>query len=263
MNNWRILPLNIADQQQHIEQSEHLISGAQPDDPALLYWNIAEPAGLVLGFSQKKAALNPARSTAIPIYQRRAGGTAVLVGPSLLSLDVILPAGHPLISHDIVESYHWFGAAWVAALERLGARTQTIAPCDAHAARERLKDPATSAYEQLMNRSCYGTLSPYEVVVGQRKVVGLCMVRRKAATLLQAGVLLSWESDLLAELLGHTPEEQRLLREGLPQRAAGLDTLLGRSVAAPEIISAFENVIHKEVPFAHVPECTRRLASGT
>ncbi|MBO0792114.1 MAG: hypothetical protein J2P36_14370, partial [Ktedonobacteraceae bacterium] len=68
----------------------------------------------------------------------------------------------------------------------------------------------------------------------------------QAVTLLQAGVLLQWKCDQLAEILGQTPEEQALLREGLPERAVGLDKLLGRQVAAQEIIDTFEGVINND-----------------
>jgi len=241
---WHIHPLSVADQKQHIEQSERLLSA--PGDQATLYWSLAKPTGLVLGFSQKHDVLNPAASQdkpAIPVYHRRAGGTAVLVGPYLLSLDVLLPAGHPLIQADVVESYRWFGEMWVATLDLLGIQTRVVPPAEAHGQRALLKRPETREYELLMNRACYGSLSPYEVVAGQRKVVGLDMIRRRAGSLLQAGVLLKWETETLAYLLGHTKEEQRQLREGLANRAVGLDTLAGRIVTADEVREAFERVL--------------------
>ncbi len=243
MQNWLIYPLTIADQQQHIEQSEHLLRTALPGDPATLYWSQAEPAGLVLGFSQKHEVLNPAAADSFPIYHRRAGGTAVLVGPTLLSLDVILPAEHPLIQPDIVESYRWFGEAWVAALERLGVQARIVPPAEAHDQRTQRKQPATREYELLLNRACYGSLSPYEVVVGQRKVVGFDMVRRRSGTLLQAGVLLQWQPAVLAHLLAHTPSEHALLRQGLLERAVGLDSLVGRVIDSGEVIQAFEHIV--------------------
>src|SRR5579864_229667 len=134
MTNWRIYPPSIADQQKHIEQSEKLLSTIQPGEPPILYWSLATPTGLVLGFSQKQNQLNPVAMTSIsmPIYHRRAGGTAVLVGPHLLDLDVILPPDHPLLLADIVESYRWLGDTWVAALRHLGAETRTVSPTEAH-----------------------------------------------------------------------------------------------------------------------------------
>ncbi len=243
MQNWLIYPLAVADQQQHIELSEQLLRAAQPDEPAILYWSQAHPAGLVLGFSQKHDVLNPSVTGSFPIYHRRAGGTAVLVGPTLLSLDVILPAGHPLILPDLVESYRWFGEAWVATLALLGVQTRIVPPSEAHKQRSLRKQPDTREYELLLNRACYGSLSPYEVVVGQRKVVGFDMIRRRSGTLLQAGVLLEWHPSMLANLLGHTRAERELLQQGLLERAVGLDTLVGRVISCNEIIHAFERVV--------------------
>ena len=182
---WHILPLSIADQQQHIHQSELLLAQAVPDQPAILYWSQADPVGIVLGFSQKPAVLNAHTLAAcsLPVYQRRAGGTAVLVGPHLLSLDVVLPAGHPLILADIVESYRWFGEVWVEALHLLGVPTRAIPIDEAHVQRILLRQPETREREAILRRACYGSLSPYEVVAGQRKVVGLDMIRRRNGSL--------------------------------------------------------------------------------
>ena len=244
---WRVLPLTIADQQQHIDLSEKLLATAEPGQAATLYWSMAQPSGLVLGFSQKHDVLNQETLAThpIPIYHRRAGGTAVLVGPHLLSLDVVLPANHPLILPDIVKSYAWFGEAWVQTLLTLGIQTRLVPPEEAHEKRLLLKQPDTCFREGLLRRACYGSLSPYEVAVGQRKVVGLDMIRRRTGSLLQAGVLLHWETATLAQLLGHTPEEQSLLHEGLLERAVGLDTLANHPISAKEVITAFEAVISK------------------
>ncbi len=128
VHKWRVLPLTIAPQQYHIDLSEQLLTAALPEETATLYWSQAEPAGLVLGFAQKQSILNPTLAAQqFPIYYRRAGGTAVLVGPGLLSLDVVLPAGHPLILPDIVESYHWLGTLWVKTLAQLGVETRAVA----------------------------------------------------------------------------------------------------------------------------------------
>jgi lipoate-protein ligase A len=245
VDRWQIFPLTVGDQQQHIDKSEDLFANIQSGERAILYWSIARPAGIVLGFSQKRDILNtdPLSKLTCPVYHRRAGGTAVLVGPSLLSLDVILPAGHPLILPDIVESYRWFGEVWQEALLRLGVSSRTVSPEEAHAQRALRKEAQTRDYELLMNRACYGSLSSYEVVVGKRKVVGFDMIRRRAGSLLQAGVLLSWDTAILAHALGHTEHEQMLLREGLQERAVGLDTLARRTVEAQEVIAAFEEVL--------------------
>jgi len=184
----------IADQQQLIDHGERLLAAAAQGGPATaarLCWSQAEGEALVLGFSQKPDIVNEAEleRRPLPIYHRRAGGTVVLVGPHLLGLDVFLPAGHPLILADVVESYRWLGEAWVDALRLLGVETRAVSPTEAHAQHDLLKQEATRERETILRRACYGALSPYEVVAGQRKVVGLDMIRRKAGTLLQAGLL--------------------------------------------------------------------------
>jgi lipoate-protein ligase A len=240
-----VIPLKIADQQQHIDEHERLVATIEAGQPAVLYWSQADRPGLVLGFSQKQASLDQAAlpEQSIPIYQRRAGGTAVLVGPGLLSLDVVLPSGHPLILEDIVESYRWFGEAWVETLGDLGVQARIVVPQEAHAQRQLLKQAETQQREAILRRACYGAISAYEVVAGERKIVGLDMLRRRVGSVLQAGLLLMWETEKLARVLGQTPQEQAMLRDGLRARAVGLDTLAGRQVAAQEVISAFERVI--------------------
>jgi lipoate-protein ligase A len=217
----------------------------QPGDAPTLYWSMADRPGVVLGFSQKIAVLNQAALAAesLEVYQRRAGGTVVLVGPHLLDLDVLLPAGHPLILPDVVESYRWFGEAWVETLSTFGISARTVSPDEAHAQRALLKQPETREHESLMQRACYGTLSSYEIAVGQRKLVGLDMLRRRTGTLLQAGLLLQWETETLARLLGQTAEEQEQLREGLLERAIGIEHVSERVIEPREIIAAFERVI--------------------
>lgn len=249
-NDWLVLPLTSADQQTHIDRSEQLLASMASGQPPVLSWSQAEPVGLVLGFSQKQAILNTPAAEAlhIPVYHRRAGGTAVLVGPHLLSLDVVLPTDHPLVLTDVVESYRWLGETWTLALRSLGIKTRIISPAEAHAQRYRAKSPDhvptfAETREALLRRACYGANSSYEVVVGQRKVVGLDMIRRRHASLLQAGVLLHWETDTLAQLLGHTPQEQAILREGLKERAVGLDALAGHPISAQAVMQAFETAL--------------------
>lgn len=244
---WRILPLTIGEQHIHIERSEQLLAEAAPGVTPVLYWSQAKPAGVVLGFSQKPSLLNAHTlvERRLPVYHRRAGGTAVLVGPHVLALDVVLPATHRLNLPDVVESYRWFGETWVRALDLLGIHARIVLPAEAHAQRALAKQEAYRARESVLRRACYASNSSYEVVVGERKLVGLDMIRRRQGSLLQAGILLHWESETLACLLGQTPEEQALLRQELPRRAVGLDELVLRTITIQEIMQAFESALAK------------------
>jgi lipoate-protein ligase A len=253
MDKWRVVPLTVADQQYHLDYSQQLLAEVTPTTPATLYWSQARERALVLGLSQKAEQVNQEalQRLALPLYQRRAGGTAVLVGPDLLALDVLLPAGHPLILADVVESYRWLGEVWVAAFAHLGISTRVVAPAEARSQQALLKQPEHRERESILRRACYGALSPYEVVASGRKVVGLDMIRRRAGSLLQAGVLLHWEPEspaYLALLLGQTPAERDLLRQELARRAVGLDDLAGRAISPAEVQAAFQAALERRSP---------------
>jgi lipoate-protein ligase A len=241
---WLRLPLQHAPQSHHLALADALLQSAA-ERPPLLYWQIARPAALVLGLGEKISDLNLAacQQAGLLIYRRAAGGTAVLVGDGLLSLDVILPPGHPLAGRDVVEAYRWFGELWAETLQALGLPARTVPPAEARAPRTSSSLAQAGRLEQLARQSCYGAVSSYEVVVIGRKVVGLDQVRRRVGFLFQAGLLLHWDAKQLSSLLAAQPEERPLLSAALHARAVGLDALLGRAVAPNEIITRFEQLL--------------------
>jgi len=175
----------------------------------------------VIGHGQRLESvdLEACRAAGIGIYRRATGGTAVLSGPDLLGLDLVLPAGHPLALADVTRSYAWLGEALAAGLRDLGVDAKPVAP---EAARAQLS--AVPAGDPL-RLVCYATLSPYEVAAGGRKLVGLAQARRRVGVLLQAGVLLRWQPERLVPLLAVAPELRNRIVEDLRSRAAGLDEL--------------------------------------
>ncbi|HEY7350279.1 MAG TPA: hypothetical protein VH599_18315 [Ktedonobacterales bacterium] len=246
METWLRLPLFHAPQSYHLALTDALLQSAA-DRPPLLYWQVAEPAAVVIGISQKLSDLDMAacQKAGLAIYRRAAGGTAVLVGPDLLSLDVILPPGYPLAGRDIVEAYRWFGDLWAETLQGLGLAARAIPPAEAHAPRTRQALEQAGRLEHLLRQSCYGAFSPYEIGVNGRKVLGLDQVRRRVGFLFQAGLLLRWDAGQVASLLAAEPEERPALAAGLRERAAGLDELIERPMPPYEIISQFETRLQR------------------
>ena len=97
-----------------------------------------------------------------------------------------------------------------------------------------------------MRRACFGALSPYEVAVGPRKLVGLSQVRRRAGVLFQVGLPLVWEADLLAALLAHDADEAARLERLLRGRAIGLTEVLAVVPPVAAIMAAFEAALAAE-----------------
>jgi lipoate---protein ligase len=150
---------------------------------------------------------------------------------------VLLPAGHPLVSPDVVESYRWFGECWADTLRHLGAQVRVVGIAEARGTML----PAGPLGEAV-RLACFGTLSPYEVLMGSRKVVGLAQIRR-TNVLLQSGIHLAFDADGLAELLApHQPSE---LAAELKLRAAGLAEIGLGNVTADDLIAAFGRTLYE------------------
>jgi lipoate-protein ligase A len=194
--------------------------------PAMRWYRITPPA-LLLGSSQRphEADLAACVSAGVTVHRRGSGGGVVLSDEGMLSLDLALPREHPLAVNDVTESYRWFGDLWAAALRDLGLDTLVVPVVAARA------DAAT--LDVLTRRVCFGALSPYEVTVGRRKLVGLAQIRRRAGMLFQAGVYLRWEPWRTAALVAAAGPERAALAARLAERVTGLDALCG--VQAPDI----------------------------
>ena len=94
-----------------------------------------------------------------------------------------------------------------------------------------------------MRRACYGGVSPYEVLVGTSKIVGLAQVRRRYGALLQAGVYLHWEPERLVALLAATPAERVELLSALQPRACGLFDTAGSGSGFGDVVQAWEQAL--------------------
>jgi len=184
------------------EQAWNRAALAQPvRRPAVRLWSYAAP-GIVLGCSQS-AMQDRLVGAATPFVQRDSGGGAVLTGPWMLSASIVLPPDHALVGTGTVSSYRWLGMLHAGLLRDLGIAAYAVPPEEV-----RLAPPAGG-----LKWACFGGLSPWEVVVSQRKIVGLAQIRRRTGVLLTSGTLVSppdWP--LLCDALGSDPEDAARLR---------------------------------------------------
>ena len=219
--------------------SEAMLAGLAESHRPALRWYVPKAEALVIGNGQKPRIAN-FETTAerdIGIYRRTSGGTVVYVNADLLSLDVALPATHPLATSDVVDAYRWMGEVWQRALVALGAAKARALPVG-----EARKQPQL-AHDDPLRLACYGTLSPWEVVVGKRKLVGLCQVRRRPGALYQVGIYRHFVPRALGELLDLGNNQRKTLATRLHNATVGLDDAAGRAISADEVIQAVETAL--------------------
>lgn len=128
----------------------------------------------------------PRTAAALPVRRRLSGGGAVLRGPWLLRAALRLSHGHGLLRGGPAQAARRFGQIHALWLRRMGL---TEAAC--------YEGPLQEHWSCFAGRVCG------EVMVGQRKIVGIAQAWRRHAVLLSAGTLLSpvpWS--MLAEAMG-------------------------------------------------------------
>jgi lipoate---protein ligase len=211
---------------------EHLWNAAQLErpvtEPRLRLWTYRVP-GVVLGCSQTalRERLNGMDALAGSVVQRSSGGGAVLTGPWMVSASIVLPPDHPLVGHGTVSSYRWLGALHAGLLRDAGINAYAIPPEEVrmHQANSRLK------------WACYGALSPWEVVVNSRKIVGLAQQRKRTGVLITSGTLIAQPDwTLLCDALGQPVDDAELL--------GGCTTSYEEQLGAPVMAEVLAESLH-------------------
>lgn len=195
------------------EQAWNRAQLAQPvTAPQWRVWAYEQPA-IVLGCSQRA---HYERLQAMPggpsmeVLLRESGGGAVLTGPWMQGLSLVLPNGHPWLGQGLLESYRHLGQLFAELLVAQGVPARALPPAELPAQQAAL----IARGLPVLDWACFGNLSPWEVVDAQgRKLVGLAQRRRQTGVLLVAGLLVSeppWGR--LCEALGKG-EDEAVLRQ--------------------------------------------------
>lgn len=234
-----------------IARDEALLDSVAEDGQPLVRWWVASSAAVVVGVGLRHRLadvvdLERCQQADIEVLERKAGGGALLLDAHMLCGAVCLPTA--AVSSDLTESYRWLGDRLVGVLMAAsaeGVRRVEVDEARADVAALRLR-ACDDEVARLLLATCYGALSPHEVVAGERsKLVGLAQVRRRHAALYQLGILLGDQSPL-ADFL-RVPDEQtrELIRAELGTRTVGLDKLTCRSTfeVAAAIVGATSCVL--------------------
>lgn len=207
---------------------------AVPPFALVRVWRHRTPA-IVLGCAQRslRPAIERRAGRVVALVDRPAGGGAVLAGPWMVSVSIVLPSGHALLRGNLIDCYRWLGQLHVEALAECGVPCRALPPQELRGA-----DAAFGA--SAVSWACFGALSPWEVVAPDgRKLVGLAQRRQRDAVLLVAGTLVAdpdWP--LLCGVMGHPEDEAALRRRSVSCRA-----LAGGAIDPLRVAAALERMI--------------------
>lgn len=148
-----------------------------PDAPAI-WWCDPVDAAVVLGSRQPDSTvdIDACRRAGLGVVRRRSGGGAVLVRPDVVVwADLVLPAGS--LTDDVRASMIWAGERWREALLSLGLPADRLT---VHTGRMRHTD-----WSELV---CFAGVGPGEVLLDDRKLVGLSQRRTRWGARIQGQV---------------------------------------------------------------------------
>lgn len=205
---------------------------------AFRVWTHRKPA-IVLGCSQR--ALRAGGALRLPsgvaLLERASGGGAVLSGPWMVSVSVVLPLGHAWVVGGVLEAYRQLGRVHAVALAGLGIQTLPVPPGAVAEANLRLGGGVPWA--------CFGSLAQWELTdLAGRKLVGLAQRRQRNGVLLVAGTLCQrpdWS--LLCDAMGFPGDAARL--QGV---TASCDALAIRSLDAETLARHLKRALNAGLP---------------
>ncbi len=169
------------------------------------------------------------------VLVRESGGGAVLAGPWLVGVSLVVPLGHPWVREGVVPSYRGIAELHAAALAEVGVAGHALRPSDV---------AATNAAGPAVRWACFGSLSPWEIVDGRgRKLVGLAQRRTRDRVLLVAGTLVGVPDWSLLCAAVDRPEDEAALRG----RTASCEQLAGRPIAAAHLAATLARGLAGEI----------------
>ncbi|MDQ6524988.1 hypothetical protein RB608_15320 [Nocardioides sp. LHD-245] len=184
-----------------------------PDDltEAEIWSFVPTGPALVLGSAQDHTVADAAAVTAagVDVVRRRSGGGAVYVDPARsVWLDVVVPRDDSRWSDDVRASAYWLGEAWQRALATLGVAAQVY--------RGGLEQ---TPWGRLV---CFAALGPGEVLVGDRKLVGISQRRTRTGARFQCIAYERWDPYDVLDLVDLSADDRAAAAADLADRAIGV-----------------------------------------
>jgi lipoyl(octanoyl) transferase len=224
--------------------------------PTLRLYSWSEPV-VILGVGQSSLDLDleTCRNRGYHVLRRIGGGTAVYHDADEVSIDLIVQAGTDLGPTDVHAGYRQFAWILAEALRTVDIEPETVT----------IEQSRSTATDELMRPICFAGISPYEFLHENRKLDGLCQIRRRDAIAYQAAIYNSFPIEPLIASLAHENDTTRRTRaERLEALVTDMTTVRGEQVdyAALQqaIVEAVGNVFSLNVERGTLTEFEQREA---
>lgn len=216
---WRLLITDPAPAAWNMAVDEAIAHmAAEGRSPTTLRFYQWRPGAVSVGRHQPLADIDRAQveEKGYGLVRRSTGGRAILHIDEL-TYSIAGRAEDESLQGAVLDSYNRLSEGLVLGLQRLGL--------------DAAKAPATNRAGLDVSPVCFEVPSAYELVVGQYKVMGSAQSRRAGYVLQHGSLPLHGDITRLVDVLA-APDEtaRRLLRQTLNERAATVETLLGRRV---------------------------------
>jgi lipoate-protein ligase A len=227
MVTWRLLITGTSDGSTNMAVDQAIMEAVAAESvPPTLRFYAWEPACLSLGYMQPASDIDWERLAARgwDLVRRMTGGRSILHTDEL-TYSVTVKAENPIVAGSIVESYRNLSRALLWGLHRLGANAGA--------------DKRVEQMPRDKGPVCFEVPSHYEITVNGKKLVGSAQVRKFGAVLQHGTLPLTGDITRICDALVFEDEARReSVRERVRQRAATLESALGRVISWKEALTA-------------------------
>ena len=169
---------------------------------------------MVLGSTQNPTQylIDFCKANSLNLVKRASGGTGVILRKAqVIWIDVGLPANDPLLELDLSRSFNFLALAWLDALKTVGIDQGQI-----HAGKMR----RSLGFSQV----CFAGVGPGEILVGERKLVGMAQRRSDHGAYFHTMAYLEFPIDLTYRAF---VDSSTIAMELLQQSVTDIATVLG------------------------------------
>ncbi len=227
----RVLPFERAHGAYQLAATEAVIdavgNGSAPATLRMYSWS---RDALILGVGQRSDQIDveACRAGGCDVLRRLSGGTGVFHDEQTVSFQLVLPSEHPNLSGDVHANYRLIAGIVIDALSLLGVESRWAS----------LEEARQDAPPRGLDAICFSSLAPFEILSGEKKLVGLAQVRRRTVSALQGMLYLKFDASMSVNLLLPNSEPHERLSVVLSDRTTDLNRAAGRVIEPTEVVDA-------------------------